>query len=67
MPSIGPACHEVRFTDENSIWRVIYHIGPTAIVVLDIFQKKTNRTPEGVIEDCRRRPRKFQADRREKT
>lgn len=62
MPSIGSGCHELRITDKNSIWRVIYHTGP-AIVVLYIFQKKTNQTPQSVIEGCKRLLREFQTAR----
>lgn len=24
MPSIGKRCHELRITDDNKIWRIIY-------------------------------------------
>jgi phage-related protein len=34
---------------------VIYHIAPDAIVVLDVFAKKTAATPRPVIKECRKR------------
>jgi phage-related protein len=55
MPSIGSRCHELRINDENVIWRVIYRIDTDAIVILDVFQKQTQRTPQNVIERCKKR------------
>lgn len=55
MPSIGRRCHELRITDKNSIWRIIYRIDLDAIIIADVFQKKTQQTPKGVIDDSKRR------------
>jgi len=55
MPSIGNRCHELRINDENLNWRIIYRIDTDAIVILDVFQKQTQRTPQYVIERCRKR------------
>jgi len=55
MPSIGKRCHELRVTDENKIWRLIHRIDPDAIVILDVFEKKTNKTPARVIRTCKQR------------
>jgi phage-related protein len=48
MPSIGPQCHELRVNDEHKIWRIIYRIDPDAIVICEVFEKKTPRTPKSV-------------------
>ena len=55
MPSIGKRCHELRITDENVIWRIIYRIDTDAIVLTDVFKKKTQQTPKRVIDDNKRR------------
>jgi phage-related protein len=55
MPAIGPRCHELRIRDENAIWRIIYRTDPDAIVIGDVFGKKTRKTPKQVIDDCKRR------------
>ncbi len=55
MPSIGRRCHELRITDENSIWRIIYRIDTDAIVIAEVFKKKTQQTPKQVINDSKRR------------
>lgn len=61
MPVIGKRCHELRIVDEESTWRVIYRIDSDAIVIADVFQKKTPTTPRGVIEACQRRLRVYDA------
>jgi phage-related protein len=55
MPSIGHRCHELRINDENVIWRVIYRTDQDAIVILEVFDKKTSRTPKAVIDMCKAR------------
>lgn len=55
MPEIGKRCHELRITDENNIWRIIYRVDPDAIVILEVFKKKTGKTPKSVIDVCKSR------------
>jgi phage-related protein len=55
MPSIGSRCNELRIRDQNQVWRIMYRADPDAIVILEIFSKKTATTPKQVIADCRRR------------
>jgi phage-related protein len=55
MPSIGPQCHELRINDENQAWRIAYHVATDAVVILDVFGKKTAATPNEVLTNCKRR------------
>ena len=55
MPTIGARCHELRITDKDKIWRVIYRIEPDAIVILEVFKKKDRTTPQLVIDECKGR------------
>ncbi len=55
MLSIGLRCHELRINDEHITWRIIYRIDSDAVIILDVFEKKTQRTPKQVIETCQRR------------
>lgn len=55
MSVIGARCHELRVNDENLTWRIVYRIEPDAIVILDVFEKKTSKTPKGVIDICKDR------------
>jgi phage-related protein len=38
-------------------WRVVYRIDADAIVVADVFAKKTRATPRPVIDACRQAAR----------
>jgi phage-related protein len=59
MPDIGRHCHELRIKDGNGIWRIIYRIDSDAIVIADVFEKKTPRTPKAVVDNCKRRLREY--------
>jgi len=61
MPSIGGRCHELRLRDVGGTWRLIYRVDEDAIVILDVFQKKTPKTPPRVLEACRQRLRAYDA------
>jgi len=60
MPAIGPGCHELRVVDASANWRIMYHLAPDAVVILDVFAKKTAATPRSVIADCRKRLAEYQ-------
>jgi len=62
MPVIGARCHELRIIDSNKIWRIIYRIDRDAVVIADVFEKKTQETPKRVIDACKRRLRDYDAD-----
>ena len=55
MPAIGCQCHELRIGDHDQTWRIVYHLAPDAIVILDVFSKKTQATPVPIIEVCQKR------------
>ncbi len=55
MPSIGARCHELRINDEEATWRIVYRLDEDAIVIADVFNKKTRSTPKRVITACKKR------------
>jgi phage-related protein len=55
MPAIGRQCQELRITDRDQTWRIVYHVAPDAIVILDVFSKKTQAIPVQIVEVCQRR------------
>jgi len=59
MPSIGDRCHELRITDGDVAWRLVYRVDTDAVVIVDVFKKKSRATPRRVIDDCRRRLRAY--------
>jgi phage-related protein len=67
MPSIGMRCHELRLRDSQSrvIWRLVYRLDSDAVVIADIFAKKTQKTPDEVIARCKNRFQQYDRDRRQ--
>ena len=61
MPNIGSKCHELRINDEDKTWRIIYRVDDDAIVIVDVFPKKTNKTPDAVIKRCQKRLKQYDA------
>jgi phage-related protein len=59
MPSIGRGCHELRIQDHEQTWRIVYYIDTDAIVILEVFSKKTASTPARVIEACQHRLKRY--------
>ena len=55
MPAIGTRCHELRIADRDQTWRIMYHLASDAVVILEVFAKKTETTPAGVLDTCQRR------------
>ena len=62
MQSIGTRCYELRINDENLTWRIIYRIYTDAILILNVFEKKTNKTPKSIIDTCKKRIIRYEAD-----
>ncbi len=60
MPNIGPRCHELRIDDAGVTWRIVYRIDPDAIVILEVFSKKSRAPPRAVIAACRKRLREYE-------
>jgi phage-related protein len=59
MPSIGARCHELRINDASGNWRLVYRIDVDAIVIVEVFSKKSQATPRPVIDVCRRRLKEY--------
>ncbi len=59
MLTLGTGCHELRVKDGDQTWRIMYHLAADAVVILEVFSKKTATTPRSVLTDCRRRLQRF--------
>lgn len=55
MSDIGRRCHELRINDENLTWRIIYRIDPDAVVIFEVFDKKSRQTPKKIKDICKDR------------
>lgn len=59
MPAIGPRCHELRIVDTEATWRIVYRVDADAIVIAEVFAKKTQQTPKQVLDVSRRRLKEY--------
>lgn len=60
MSSIGPNCYELRIVDRNVGWRIVYYLAADAVVILEVFKKKSQTTPKKFLEAARSRLRAYQ-------
>jgi len=60
MPGIGPKCHELRVSDRNHTWRIVYYLDADAVVILDVFAKQSRETPNQVIDAFKLRLKRYQ-------
>lgn len=59
MPQIGARCHELRIKDAGAEWRIVVRTDSDAVLVLEVFGKKTRTTPSEVNHKCQRRLRAY--------
>jgi phage-related protein len=67
MPSVGPRCHELRVNDASANWRLMYRIDSDAIVIMEVFAKKTPKTPKSVIALCQKRLKEYARDQQDES
>jgi phage-related protein len=61
LPVVGARCHELRVKDKGAAWRIVYRVDSDAVIVAEVFAKKTRTTPQEVIAVCQRRLRRYDA------
>ena len=59
VPSIGKRCHELRIVDEDATWRIVYRLDSDAVIIGEVFSKKTRATPKKVIDTCKARFKQY--------
>ena len=59
LSEIGPNCHELRVIDRDATWRIVYHVADDAIVVVEVFSKKTRTLPDRVARAAKRRLKEY--------
>ncbi len=59
LSTIGSRCGSLRVRDEANNWRIVFRIDPDAIVILEVYSKKTRKVPDEVIDRCKKRLRMY--------
>jgi phage-related protein len=65
MASIAARCHELRVNDEGRVWRLMYRLDADAMLILAVFAKKAEKTPDEIVRICRKRLRDYDDASRE--
>jgi phage-related protein len=61
LPDVGARCGALRVRDAEHNWRIMYRIDTDAVLVVDVYPKKTRKIPDEVIERCKQRLRQYDA------
>jgi len=61
LPDVGSRCGALRVRDARHNWRIMYRIDADAVLVLDVYPKKTRKIPDEVIQRCRERLKQYDA------
>jgi phage-related protein len=59
MPSLGSNRHEMRVNDERNTCQTLYRVDDDAIIILEVFEKKTPQTPKNIIDVCKKRIKEY--------
>jgi phage-related protein len=62
LSSVGARCGALRVRDANHNWRIMYRVDADAIVVLEVYAKKTRIIPKAVIDRCKRRLKEYDSN-----
>lgn len=62
MPGIGKRCYELRVIDQSVTWRIIYRVDFDAVLILEVFRKKTRTTPMRIVSICRQRIQSYDSE-----
>ena len=65
LPTVGPRCGSLRVRDRSHNWRIMYRTDPDAVLVLEVYDKKTRTIPKNVIDNCKRRLAAYDAAAKE--
>ena len=53
------ALSRITIVDGDSTWRIVYRADPDAVIIAEVFKKKTSQTPKRVIATCKARLREY--------
>jgi phage-related protein len=59
LSDVGPRCGALRIRDAEHHWRIMYRIDPDAILILDVYPKKTRIIPDEVFHRCKDRLKRY--------
>lgn len=61
LPDVAPRCGALRVRDAEHNWPVMYRIDADAVLILEVYPKKTRKIPDEVITRCKQRLKQYDA------
>jgi phage-related protein len=61
LPDVGPRCGALRIRDAEHNWRIMYRSDADAVLILEVYPKKTREVPDEVIRRCQDRLKRYDA------
>ncbi|HEV7225757.1 MAG TPA: type II toxin-antitoxin system RelE/ParE family toxin [Pirellulales bacterium] len=61
LSDAGPRCGALRVRDAAHNWRIMFRLNADAVLVLDVYAKKTRSIPDEVIQRCKLRLKRYDA------
>ena len=62
LPDVGRGCGALRIRDAEHNWRIMYRIDADAVLILEVYSKKTRKIPDEVIRRCKQRIKRYESD-----
>jgi len=59
LPIVGARCGALRVRDKGHNWRIMFRVDADAVLVLEVYPKKTRKIPDEVLDRCQRRLRQY--------
>jgi phage-related protein len=59
LPIVGKRCGAIRVRDAQHNWRIMYRVDETVVLIVDVYDKKTRRIPDEVIDRCKQRLKRY--------
>ena len=59
LPDVGKGCGALRIRDAQHSWRIMYRIDTDAILILEVYAKKTQKIPDEIIQRCKQRIKQY--------
>ena len=57
--TLGPRCGALRVRDDRHSWRIMYRVDAEAVLIVEVYAKKTKKIPDEVIARCKKRLQRY--------
>jgi phage-related protein len=55
LSDVCPRCGALRVRDGDHNWRIMYRLDVDAVLILEVYAKKSRTIPKEVIDRCKKR------------